>query len=57
MDFLFGRACLLRGQRPGHYLPYHHGRGLKHLIVGSVGGGYAEMGAQLVFNGAANLIA
>ena len=57
MDFLLRPAGILHRKKAAHDLPDHHGRGLEHLIVRSLGGCGRKMGAELVLNGRADLVA
>ena len=57
MDFLFRPVGILDRQKAAHDLADHHGRGLEDLIVRGLGGGGRKMGAKLVLNGGADLVA
>lgn len=50
------RAWLFCSQNPGHDFPNNHGGSLKYLIISGGAAGYAEMGAELVFNRTSNFI-
>ena len=57
MDFFLAALRILRYQQAAHDLADHNGGRLEDLVVGGRGAGDGEMGAQLVLNGAAHLVA
>ena len=57
MNLFFRAGGILRRQKAAHNLADNDSGGLKYLIVGGVLSGDAEMGAQLILNGAAHFIA
>ena len=57
VHFLHGMTRILRHEKAAHDLTYDYGRGLKKLRVGRLAARNAEMGAELILYGAANLVA
>ena len=55
--FLLGLAGILRGEKSAHQLADDNGSGLKDLLVRRLGVGGAELGTELVFDGAADFFA
>jgi len=57
MDFFLAALGILRHQQAAHDLADHDGGRLEDLVVSGLSAGDGEMGAQLVLNGAAHLVA
>ena len=57
VNFLLGTPGILGRQETAHDLADHHGCGAEDLLFGSGGAGRGKIGTELVFNGAAHLVA
>ncbi len=57
VDLFFRAVGILHGQEAAHDLADHDGGRLENLVIGRGGSGSAEVGAELVLNGAAHFVA
>ena len=57
MNFFFRVFGVLSGQEPAHQLANDDGGGLENLPVGGDLAGYSKMGAELILDGTAHLVA